>query len=169
MKELSLQEERALFYGALGSATFVNPAALSRGHTDSAAVKELQELLLAKGYNLGSWGADGDFGGATEAAVKKFQSDNGLSVTGIADEATWQKLTGQGQKGKKTWDWVKKLVDVLPGVIPPRQQTTTTLPLVVVPPTPPTASPWGTVAIVGGIVVVLGVGIWGIARLTRKD
>lgn len=38
--------------------------------------------------------ADGVFGSATLAAVKSFQSSNGLSVTGAADSATWSALGG---------------------------------------------------------------------------
>lgn len=39
------------------------------------AVKTMQQLLIKAGYDLGSYGADGDFGGSTFTAVKKFQSD----------------------------------------------------------------------------------------------
>lgn len=46
-------------------------------------VKEWQEILIAKGYSCGDAGADGDFGDGTLAAVKKFQSDNGLDADGI--------------------------------------------------------------------------------------
>ena len=45
-------------------------------------VKELQEALIALGYDLGKWGADGDFGDATEIAVEKFQRDHGCGVDG---------------------------------------------------------------------------------------
>lgn len=45
-------------------------------------VKELQEALIKLGYNLGKWGADGDFGDATELALEEFQKDNSLDVDG---------------------------------------------------------------------------------------
>lgn len=45
-------------------------------------VKELQKYLLELDYDLGKWGADGDFGDATEIAVKAFQEDNGLEADG---------------------------------------------------------------------------------------
>lgn len=48
-----------------------------------ADVKEMQAGLIQLNYDLGKWGADGDFGKATDTAVKKFQSDNKLEVDGI--------------------------------------------------------------------------------------
>lgn len=48
---------------------------LKNGSTGSD-VKELQTDLIALGYSCGSWGADGDFGDATEQAVRKFQSEH---------------------------------------------------------------------------------------------
>lgn len=54
------------------------------------AVKALQELLNKCGYNCGN--ADGIFGEKTEDAVKRFQTDHGLKVDGIAGEATQDEL-----------------------------------------------------------------------------
>lgn len=45
-------------------------------------VKEMQTELLAQAYSLPKYGADGDFGGETLAAVKAFQADKGLAVDG---------------------------------------------------------------------------------------
>lgn len=45
-------------------------------------VMELQNGLIALGYSCGSYGADGEFGDATEIAVIKFQRDNGLETDG---------------------------------------------------------------------------------------
>lgn len=55
-------------------------------------VKALQQQLIALGYDLGKWGADGDFGSATENAVKAFQKDNGLAVDGIVGPSTLEAL-----------------------------------------------------------------------------
>lgn len=55
-------------------------------------VKALQQQLIALGYDLGKWGADGDFGSATENAVKAFQKDKGLAVDGIVGPSTWEAL-----------------------------------------------------------------------------
>ena len=51
-------------------------------------VKTLQQALLAKGYDLGKFGADGSFGAATEAAVKAFQTASNLKADGIAGRNT---------------------------------------------------------------------------------
>lgn len=45
-------------------------------------VKKLQEALIQLGFNLGRWGADGEFGDATEMAVKLFQSREKLEPDG---------------------------------------------------------------------------------------
>lgn len=51
-------------------------------------VAALQRALLELGYSVGSYGIDGEFGTATENAVRAFQEAEGLLVTGIADEDT---------------------------------------------------------------------------------
>lgn len=56
-------------------------------------VKEWQEILISKGYSCGDAGADGDFGDGTLAAVKKFQTDNGLDADGIIGVDTIALLT----------------------------------------------------------------------------
>ena len=56
------------------------------------AVRELQTMLLKLGYDLGPCGIDGDFGKATEAAVRSFQSDHRLAVDGIVGKNTWAEL-----------------------------------------------------------------------------
>lgn len=55
-------------------------------------VRVLQELLRGKGYDLGTYGADGDFGGATRGAVMAFQVRNHLGADGIVGKNTWRKL-----------------------------------------------------------------------------
>ena len=56
------------------------------------AVKEVQERLITAGYDLGRWGADGDFGAKTKAAVKKFQREKKITVDGVVGPQTWSKL-----------------------------------------------------------------------------
>ena len=54
------------------------------------AVRKLQELLNALGYDCGS--VDGIFGSKTKAAVLAFQKANGLAADGIVGSLTWGKL-----------------------------------------------------------------------------
>ena len=51
-------------------------------------VRQLQQRLMELGYALPKYGADGDYGSETVTAVKAFQADRGLTVDGIAGEAT---------------------------------------------------------------------------------
>lgn len=69
---------------------------LKRGSTGEY-VSLLQAKLLNKGYDIGRYGVDGDFGSATLAAVKAFQRDNGLTVDGIVGKNTWAKLMDNTQ------------------------------------------------------------------------
>lgn len=46
-------------------------------------VKAMQEKLIRLGYSCGKYGADGDFGSATEAAVEHLQENNRLESDGI--------------------------------------------------------------------------------------
>lgn len=63
-----------------------------RKGSKGAYVVELQTALIALGYDLGSYGADGNYGKATEAAVKAFQKDRGLVVDGVCGPKTWAAL-----------------------------------------------------------------------------
>ena len=56
------------------------------------AVKTMQLLLLAKGYNLPKYGADGDFGEETDTVLKAYQKANGLEVDGKCGVNTWTAL-----------------------------------------------------------------------------
>ena len=71
-----------------------------RKGSNGAAVKELQELLLARGYSLPNYGADGDYGNETVTAVKKFQKDNGLDVDGICGSKTWAAIKASPNAAK---------------------------------------------------------------------
>lgn len=68
-----------------------DPNTLSYG-SEGESVKILQQNLIALGFDCGSYGADGDFGSATQAAVTAFQEAQKLPATGIADEATLKKI-----------------------------------------------------------------------------
>lgn len=64
---------------------------LSRGMSGND-VKKAQQLLIAKGYSCGSWGADGDFGAGTYNAVIAIQKDCDFKQTGVIDDALWAVL-----------------------------------------------------------------------------
>ena len=66
---------------------------LSRGDQGDT-VKQAQRLLIATGYKMDKYGADGDYGDETVKAVKKFQKDNGLPQNGAVDKPTMLKLLG---------------------------------------------------------------------------
>ena len=57
-------------------------------------VKALQILLIGYGFNCGKYGTDGDFGSATDEAVRNYQKAKGLTVDGIVGKNTWNKLLG---------------------------------------------------------------------------
>jgi len=57
-----------------------------------ADVIECQTMLTRLGYDIGSCGIDGDFGRATESAVKEFQRDHKLVVDGVVGPMTWDEL-----------------------------------------------------------------------------
>lgn len=55
-------------------------------------VKIMQEQLLKLGFDLGKWGCDGDFGDATELAVKAFQKKANIDVDGECGPETLKAL-----------------------------------------------------------------------------
>ena len=62
-------------------------ATLRKGNTGED-VRVLQNKLLALGYSLPKYGADGRYGAETMAAVMAFQTDKGLVVDGICGPIT---------------------------------------------------------------------------------
>ena len=90
--------------------TSADPAAwvnLQRGDTGTR-VSVLQQALLAAGITVV---VDGSFGSATETAVRTFQTNEGLTVTGVVDAATADALgiltTGAGGPFPPTgWTWL---------------------------------------------------------------
>ena len=75
--------------GIFGKATKVAVRPLKRGAYGSYP-SILQAFLICRGYDTG--GFDGIFGNKTESAVKKFQTDNHLTVDGIAGKETFAHL-----------------------------------------------------------------------------
>ena len=64
------------------------------------AIQGAQERLQALGYQPGS--TDGVMGAKTAAALKKFQSDRGLSATGILDRKTKDALSAGNTAAKSS-------------------------------------------------------------------
>ena len=69
------------------------PPSLQRGFKGSDAVRSVQKRLKELGYYKGS--ADGDFGPATEEAVKAFQRANGLTPDGKVGQKTLAKMNAK--------------------------------------------------------------------------
>ena len=57
-------------------------------------VRALQILLIGRGYSCGSAGADGDFGSATDSAVRNYQKAKGIGVDGVVGPKTMSSLLG---------------------------------------------------------------------------
>ena len=64
--------------------------ALSKRGSTGSEVRQIQQRLIQWGYLSGT--ADGIYGAKTEAAVKRFQRNNGLTPDGIAGSATLAKI-----------------------------------------------------------------------------
>lgn len=69
-----------------------NPT-IRRGSTGNP-VRRAQKRLTLGGYDTG--GVDGIFGAGTEAAVRRFQGDRGLTVDGIVGPQTWAQIDALG-------------------------------------------------------------------------
>ena len=65
----------------------------------SDTVKAMQYLLIANGFKLPRYGADGDFGAETEQMLTKYQKANGLTADSKCGPATWSALLGLTEVG----------------------------------------------------------------------
>ncbi|MFZ5442178.1 MAG: peptidoglycan-binding domain-containing protein [Myxococcota bacterium] len=68
------------------------PAPTLRRGARGNEVKAAQEQLLRAGFSLPRYGADGQFGGETAAALARFQKTYGVPQTGRFDAATFEAL-----------------------------------------------------------------------------
>jgi len=75
-------------------------AAKTIGKGPKDAVINIQSRLQTLGYDLGKFGVDGDYGGATVRAVRDFQRQNGLKVDGMIGPNTWKVLSSDKAKAK---------------------------------------------------------------------
>lgn len=86
---------RGKYAGGGSNGSTVSPAPSQRvlkNGMEGDDVKSLQQKLIKAGYSCGKWGADGEFGDATEMAVRRFQTQQGLAVDGQAGPQTMAAL-----------------------------------------------------------------------------
>ena len=77
----------------------ISPWPLVRRGDEQHPVQTLQYLLRARGHSVA---VDGNFGPATEAAVRAFQQEKHLAVDGVVGPNTWSALivvVRQGSEG----------------------------------------------------------------------
>lgn len=89
------QSYRSTFGGgapAISTNENTSPITTLRRGSNGVEVKELQENLILLGYDLGEWGADGDYGIATVKAVREFQKKEDLDTDGIAGPITLEAI-----------------------------------------------------------------------------
>ena len=63
-------------------------------------VTNIQQRLVAMGYDIGPEGVDGKFGNNTKAAVEAFQRDRGLTVDGIVGRNTYAAFTDAAEEAR---------------------------------------------------------------------
>ncbi|KKB72499.1 N-acetylmuramoyl-L-alanine amidase CwlL [Bacillus glycinifermentans] len=91
-------------------------AILKKGSSGSK-VKALQKRLIAAGFSLPKYGADGSYGNETVQAVKSLQKKAGIAVDGIYGPATEKALASIEAKKKKSSSSSKKSSYTLPSGI----------------------------------------------------
>ena len=86
--------------GIVGDITWLNideadmsDPTIRRGSTGNP-VRRAQKRLTLGGYDTG--GVDGVFGARTEAGVRRFQGDRGLTVDGVVGPRTWDEINALG-------------------------------------------------------------------------
>jgi len=94
LKKLAEEEAKIIYEyykGGINMNYLESDIILMKGQK-SELVRQLQKDLIALGYSLAPYGADGDFGTVTENAVRKFQADNKLTVDGKVGPQTKKKI-----------------------------------------------------------------------------
>jgi D-alanyl-D-alanine carboxypeptidase (penicillin-binding protein 5/6) len=80
------------FFNSTGDVEVAPVARTLQIGSDGELVIALQRTLKARIKGSPAIGTDGDFGPETEGAVKRFQTQEGLTPTGIVDTDTWKAL-----------------------------------------------------------------------------
>ena len=94
--QMRLSAEAPITWGA-----YLTEMSSAPGDT-GLCVYALQRLLTDMGYFEGDCTAS--YGELTQRAVEAFQAANGLEVTGLADTATWAKLSEEEPVALRHWD-----------------------------------------------------------------
>lgn len=89
---LSIKEDFNKYYGIKFPKSSTPTVDVSPETHINLTGKEIQRLLINKGYSCGPSGADGIVGRMTIAAIQKFQHDQGLNATGVVDQTTLKLL-----------------------------------------------------------------------------
>ena len=84
-----------IYEGAARPAEYLPGNRILRRGLRGGDVKRAQEMLMALGYALPLFGADGDYGAETEKAVRAFQKAANLVVDGLCGPKTIAALTAQ--------------------------------------------------------------------------
>lgn len=89
---------------------------LNKGTGNKAENTAIQTILVQKGYSLGIWGIDGDYGNATQKAHNDFLADASSSDRSIKFAENYQKqgetenpnnpTGGYDNTGQSFWDWL---------------------------------------------------------------
>lgn len=102
---------------AYASLTMINPDTELKLSSSSAQVKTAQQMLIALGYDPGR--EDGFFDEKTEEAVKEFQNNANLEVTGIlSGNTTIQLMERLREEIKQNDTQIQKAVEVLKSKMP---------------------------------------------------
>lgn len=88
------QAYRATFGGASEDERCTVELRILKKGRKGEQIRAIQRLLIGRGFGCGISGADGDFGNATDAALRAFQKAEGLVVDGECDGKTWACLMG---------------------------------------------------------------------------
>jgi len=90
----SFQSARGLTAdGQVGSQTWPHLVVTVRQGSSGEAVRAAQTQLNKYGAGLG---VDGNFGAATDGAVRSYQGSHGLAADGVVGAQTWESLVGGG-------------------------------------------------------------------------
>ena len=89
-----------------------DPVKKTTATTIRSSTRELQNMLLDKGYELPRFGADGYWGSETSKAYKKYIQDEGINNLPVFTGEANQKCTAQGCSEVAT----NNLLSMFPGV-----------------------------------------------------